>query len=632
MPSTLAKRNAILSFLLGAVSVAPGCGERLALRVELQTPVSPDPFADVAVVRVSADLDRGVQRLGEVRWDQGPVVLPQISNPAVQRIVVEGLDETGRVISSGATGPLDLLTAPPSGPLTIDFTRIGVLSSWPESVVPRQDGRSVDLGDGRWMVVGGLGDDGCAREDTQVYGPERRSGRPGPMLPGGRGGAFSPLSLGNGEVLVVGGNRYEGCATPIGSAPWRLNADGRAFPGDPLDWPDGAAVAVLRPDLVLAAGGRGPVTAQTDVFGLDPQSFRNEVVGSLSVPRAAGTLVALDRQRALVLGGQARTSTSSALRDAAVFEPSRGATLDERIDLGAPLVDGTAVRTAAGSIILVSPDLAGGRTDIKAIVVKRERSLPLGDVTPVTVAAGTTAGPLLALGDGSLLELATDRLEWIQLLPRQARSIPVEQGPLTGGRLADGTVLLFDAEGRRFTFNPGPAAVLGWRGPAGALVAVEGPSIGLGVVPLRPARWRLTREGLEAEQSASDVELGEWAVAVDRTWADFDLTVDLEGSPGSRALVLWGATDDQFTYLSLGATAEIGRLGARPPTCDVRPGPANDIAWTNQVRVRREGRRVTVQWSPGGRLVCTFSGETGWLGLGVANGTMTFRRVRVGLP
>ncbi len=654
MPSTLPKRNAILLFLLATVSTASGCGQRLAFDVVLRTPSDPDPFADVRLLRVSADLDRGVQRLGEVRWDQGPVVLPRISNPAVQRIVVEGLNEQGVVISSGASGPLDLLQSPPDGVLTIDFSRVGAVSLWPEESDPRRGGRAVPLTDGRWIAVGGSGADGCPREDTQIFGPGREEVQVGPFLPGGRAGDFLVLPLGNDELLVTGGVSFEDCDTERAPIPYLLRpSDGLAFPGAALDWAPGAAIAALREDLVLAAGGWREDLARTEVFALDPQVFKaapssgglagaNELLGTLSIPRAGGTLVALGPNRALVLGGQTRTSTDSALDDAAVFDATRGTSLDERIGLGEPLVGAPAQRTAAGSVIVLSPDLSasGFRSEVKAVTVKQARSAPLGDVTAVTVVTGTATSELMTLGDGSLLKLGPDGLDWIQLLPRQAR--PVEnpstmdetiEGPFIGGSLNDGRLMLLDPEGRHTTFNPGPAAVLGWRGPAGALVLAEGePNLGIGLVPLRPARWRLTRDGLEGQQNADDVELGEWAVAIDRTWMDFDLTVDLRAQAGSEAMVLWGAEVDRFTYLAVGAAIQIGRFGSAPPTCDEGIGPARtDFAWATEVRVQRAGQRVTVRW-PQGQLTCTFNARSGWLGLGVRRGTVTFRSVRVGLP
>ena len=634
MPSTLSKRNAIMLLTVGIVSASVACGERLALNVVLKTPTSPDPFAGITLIRVTADLDRGAQGLGEVRWDQGPVTLPVVSNPAVQRIVVEGLDSSGRVVASGASLPLDLLRAPPDDPISIDFTRIGVLSAWDDPGTGRRGARTVQVAADRWMVVGGLDSEGCAVPGTELFGPGRADIQAGPVLPGGRGGDFSALALSGGEVLVVGGTPVDGCTPTTPVVPWRLDPrGGPVVEGPALDWPAGIAVAALSESLVLAAGGWGPVTARTEVFGLDPRTFATRLLGSLSIPRARGTLVALGSQRALMLGGQTQTSTASALLDASVFEPSRGATLDERIGLGAPTVDGAAVRTAAGSVAALFPDPVAGRSEVKSVVVKSERDIPLGDVTPITVVSATATASLLLLADGSLLHLSADAVEWIQLLPRQSVRVPVAS-PLYGGVIGDGNVLLFDTEGRMFTFNPGPASVLGWRGPAGALQAVEGRNLGLGLVPRRPAGWRLTRDGLEGEQPAEGVELGEWVVAIDREWDDFDLTVELFAEPGGRGLVLWGADRDRFTFVEVGPGVRVGRFGeTRSLPCPTPIGPGDtDQAWSTVLRVRRERQTVTIEWSDEPELVCTFDGQQGWLGLGVSQGKVTFRRVRVGLP
>ena len=633
MPSAQAKRNAISLFLVGIVSSQVSCSERLGVEVILRTPEAPDPFAGVARLRMIADLDRGVEQLGVVRWDQGPVALV-ISNPAVQRLVIEGLDADDRVVSSGASRTLDFLAEPPDGPITIDFTRIGVLSQWSETVAVRRGGQAVDLGDGRWLAVGGLDDAGCPREDTEIFGPARRRDRVGPPLIGGRTGDFSALPLANGEVLVVQGIRYADCARASDSVPVRLDpSSGRAVSASaPVEWPAGTAVAPLSSTLVLAAGGLGSVTARTEVFGYNPQSFSNQVVGTLSIPRARGTLVALGPQRALMLGGQTQTSTDSGLGDASIFEPSRGTTLEERISLGAAVVEGPAVRTAAGSVVYLLADSVAGRSEVRTVVVKREREVPIGDVSPVTVTTSTESGRLLPLADGSLLRLGRRQLDWIQLLPRQAVSVSVEEGPLYGGMIGDGTALLFDPSGRRYTFNPGPASTLGWRGPAGTLRATEGPSLGRGLVPRRPARWRLTVEGLEGSQPAEGVELGEWVVAVDRIWDDFEFLVSVRAAPSGRAFLLWGANRERFTYVDLGATLRINRFGVRGPPCETAAGPDPGAeGWSGEVRLRREGRRVTIE-TPTAALSCAFDDVSGWLGLGVAEGTVTFANIRVGAP
>ncbi len=633
MPSTLSKRNAILAFLLWIAAAVSGCEDRLDVELFLRPPTTPDPFQGVTRLRISADLDRGVQSLGVYRWDQGPLRLPVVSNPDVRRLVVEGIDDTGRVISSGATPPLDFLGAPPDRAIPIDFTRVGVLSSWPEPGTVRVGGAAVLLGPGRWMAIGGVDGDGCPREDTEVFGPLRADVRPGPSLVGGRTGDFSALLVSDAQILVVGGTMYERCGT---TAPWRparlVLGEPTAAMGPPLEWPAGAATAALSETLILAAGGAGPVTARTEVFGLDPRTFNNRVIGSLSIPRAWATMIRLDVRRALIMGGLAQTSSASAVVDASVFEPSRGSTLDARIPLGGPLIGAPALRTAAGSVVVLTSDPGSDRTEVNAVVVKQERDIPLGDVSPVTVVTSTEAGRLVPMGDGSLLRLTERQLDWIQLLPRQVRSLEIEAGPLFGGPMTDGGVLLFDVEGRRYTFNPGPGAVLGWRGPDGALSATERPRDGLGLVPLRPGRWRLTRDGLEGEQLLDGVELGEWAIAVDRQWGDFTLQVDVRAPTGGRALVIWGATAERFTFAEVGSSIRIGRLGASAPVCPFAGGPAGGVdGWSSRLQVRREGRRVTIEAGTE-TLECVFDATTGWLGLGVGRGTITFREVRVGLP
>lgn len=639
MPTTLSKRNGIVSILLGIMSGVGGCSERLGVEVVLRASMDPDPFTDVRRLRVSVDLDEGARTLGEFRWDQGPVRLPVIASPSVRRVVVEGISEAGRVVSFGATQSLDLLTSPPQAPIRIDFSRVGVLSTWGDGAPDRRvGGRAVQIEDGRWLAVGGQGDDGCLREDTRLFGPRRDQARVGPPLPGGRQGDFSALRLETGEVMVVGGRLSEACSPGVARLPWRLNPlDGRSVRGVAVDWPPGAAVATLSETLILAAGGQGPVAAQDEVYGLDPRTFVDQLVGRLSIPRAEATLVALDRRRALVLGG--RTQTATAVTDAAVFEPSRGATLDERILVGGPVAAG--LRTAAGSVLVLTPD-GRTRTEVKAVVVRQEGELPFGEVSFVTVATGTDTTSVVPLGDGSLLRLGRRRIDWIQLLPRQSVSVadaggprpgpfdgPLE-GPLIGGVLGDGTALIVDPTGRQYTFNPGPAAILGWRGPGSPLLATEGPTLGRGLVPRRPDRWRLTRDGLEVNQPPDGGDLGEWAVAVDRRWTDFALSVDLRAQPGARALVLWAAEPTRFSYVEVGANLRAGRFGSRSLPCSAVPGPGRpDRPWSARIQILREGRRVRVEQPAGPALECSDDGRPGWLGVGVGLGTVSVRQVQV---
>ncbi|MEM7676046.1 MAG: hypothetical protein AAF449_08590 [Myxococcota bacterium] len=405
---------------------------------------------------------------------------------------------------------------------------------------------------------------------------------------------------------------------------------GQSTVGMPLDWPLGIAVAALSDSQILAAGGLGLVTARTEVYSLDPRNLTSRVIGPLSIPRAHSTLIALGSQRALVLGGQTMNATTSAVLDASIFEPTRGTTLTERIPLEAPAIGSPAVRTAAGSVLLLSPDRNQTLTEVKMVVVKRDQDAPIGDVTRVTVITSTSTGPVLSVRDGSVLRFGADRIDWVQLLPRQAVSLSYD-GEGAAGSLADGRVLIVGPEGRTSTFNPGPSAVLGWRGRAGALVASEGRSLSIGMVPRRPAKWRLTRDGLEGGPT-SESESGEWAVAVDRTWGDFDLTVEARGEAGSRAWLLWGASPDRFTYVEVGSSLRIARFGARVPDCERVEGPSTAASpWSSVLRVQRLGRRVSV-FTDDRSLTCVFDDVTGWLGLGVGLGTVTFSNVRVGLP
>ncbi len=620
------------------------CSSKLALDVRLIEALRPDPFEDVATVRLRALEGGRLVRVGEGRWDQGPLDLDTLVSPEADRFVVEGLSSDGRVVSSGASGPLDLLTAPPEDGLEIVFTRVGVLSVLEEADTERIGGRAVELPGGGVLVAGGVDADGCAREDTEIYSMEGARLERGPPLVGGRVDDFHLLALGDGRSIVVGGRAANGCGAAQdtdrvvvfdGRSARNVEAVGFNIPG--------ASYAVVASSEIVAAGGEGDIVSRTQVARLDLASGAVRSIGTLDAPRAWASPAVISSGRIALLGGRAQRDPATALDSTSVFVPSRGAALDERIGLGRALVAPATRRTAAGGVVY-----AGGRSrtgeghaEVRMLVVKTERDFPLGDSTVVTSISSTIAdGRFVDVGDGSALLLSRERRAayWTQLLPRRARALDTEGAALIGGgRLADGRVVLRSEAGAYLSFNPG-LSPLGIAARDGRLAVDEGEvldGVGVGVVPLRPDAWQLTTEGLvvtRPDALEGEVVPNEWAVFVGDDALDFDLELDVRLEPRARAAVLFGLSDQRFDHVVLGGQISAHR---QDTTLDCPPvdAPVLEVSGFHRVRVVRSGERVTVAIDGATRFECVLrSPRVGRVALGGISGSATFDRVTRSAP
>lgn len=617
------------------------CSSKLALDVRLTTAVRPDPFDDVATVRLRALEGGRLVDVGEGRWDQGPLDLPTLVSPEASRFVIEGLSEDGRVVSSGASGVLDLLTAPPEDGLDIVFTRVGVLSVLDDLGTPRIGGRVVELDDGTLLVAGGVDESGCAREDTEIYSMDGARLERGPPLVGGRVGDFHLLPLDDARSVVVGGEAAPGCgeAVPAGDV---VVFDGRSArrvpaPGFNLR---GASYAVSSATEIAAAGGEGDIVSRTEVLRLDLGSESVRSIGTLDAPRAWAQGVVVSSGRIALLGGQAQRDTATALDSTSVFVPSRGAALDERIGLGRPLIAPAASRTVAGGVVYAAGRSATGEghAEVRMLVVKTERDFPLGDSTLVTSVSSTVSdGRFVGVGDGSVLLLSNDprRVFWVQTLPRRARALDAEGAVLLGGgRVADGRVILRAQGGRYFSFNPG-LSVLGVLARQGRLAVDEGEvldGVGIGVVPRRPDAWQLTTEGLVVTQPDAlegEVRPNEWAVFAQDTQLDFEVAFDMRLTSNARAALLFGLEDQRFDHVVLGARISAHRQDTilDCPTVE-RPELANGAF--HRVRVTRSAETITVAVDGADVFGCALrSPRAGRLALGGVSGVVAFDRVAI---
>jgi hypothetical protein len=641
MPPLFVKLNALL--LIGGLLA--GCTRKLDITVELYWPETPDPFERLETVRMTALVGGQTIVLGEDRWDQGAIELPTGIDPSVERLVVEGLSG-GEVISSGASGPLDLLGEPPDGALRIQFSRVGVLSLLSDRGPVRRRGQvALPLQDGRVLFLGGRDENGCMVESTEVVSLDGIE--PGPPIMGGRAGDFYAGLLPDGRALVIGGEVAPDCgATRLAEDVAIIDVvEGTArIARVSADlWRPGSAVAAVSSALAIIGGGDGDPLPSSAVHRFSPTTLEFNQIGNLESPRTDASAAAISDQRVLFVGGRSNTSTQSALDSATVFVPEAGAPLTDQIRLGRRVIAPAVITLRSGAVIAAGGIGADGSAAdrIDSIVVRTEREFPIGDTSTVTVLPQPIArGRLTELQDGSLLLLpeANAAPQWIRFLPSRAVAIdPVEgvAGPFAGARTTDGRALLRSEEGVYLSFNPGPSAALGVYGAGGDLSA--GPHE-LAIVPLRPASWERTEEGLAGFRAAPPGNLvpEELAVLSDRSTGDFEISFDLALEGLAKAAIAFGMEDDRFDYVVLAGASFVERALAGQSRGKVACTAAETRVLAepgfHRVRVARRGGRVRLDVGADGtdELLCdTPRPEAGRIALAIVTGRATFNRVEL---
>lgn len=654
MPRVRRKLNAtLLGGLLAACFLSAGCTRKLDITVALDRPVAPDPFDDVRTVRMRALVRGRVVTLGEDRWDQGPVRLPELIDPEVERLVVEGLTEEGVVVSSGASGPLDLLRSAPDESIQVFFSRVGALSRLDRSGPARRGGAAaVATRDGRILFLGGRDDAGCMVERTDLFGvPDSLT--PGPLLTGGRSGAFVAQRMPSGRVLIAAGEVAPDCGAGVPSEEVAIVDPEEGTTRVGLVGPEaarpGAAIAAVSDGLAVIAGGAGdgPIPSSI-VHRLSPRSLEVNVIGMLESPRANASPAVVSDQRVLLVGGRSTSSTSGALGTATVFVPERGSPLAEQIRLNAKVIEPAVLTTRAGSVLVAGGTDPRGEPSsrVDMVVVRTERDFSLGDTSTVaTLPTPLVGAGLTELGDGSVLLIPSEEgepLQWLRFLPQRIEEVPLPEGvaggPLVGGPIADGRVVLTGPDGAFFSFNPGPAAVLGVAGAAGDLG--EGDHE-LGLSLLRPSAWRRTPDGLVGSRTAppGNILPTELAVLQPTRADDFEITFDVSLQGLAKAALVFGMVDDRFDFLVLGETSFVDRAPAGAsrgdPACTAAETRTLASPGFHTVRIRRTGGRVALDLDADGteELECdTPRPEAGRIALALITGTAVFDRLSFLVP
>jgi hypothetical protein len=644
-----------------------GCTRTLPIRVELEDARAPSPRSDgfrrnVQTLRVKALVGGNLEILPDTGANEGEVRIDDTIAPTVRRLVVEGLDEDQQVFASGQSAPLDLLRDPPEdGIVTIYFSRVGELSLTAERGAIRQGMKALSLDGERVLFAGGI-ENGCTPIDTELYEASETRISVGPVLAGGRVGDFRIVPLPNGEVMVAGGDE-----APCGSSTatrasesfgWLrfdpLGSDTRT-PG--VRFPNGAAIGAVSDREVVLAGGLVGDTATETVLGLtfDEQGSSLIRIGGLGLqevprPRAFASIVPITELRLLLVGGSTTSEFSGALGTATAFIPSSGLEIEAEIALLERVIEPGVASALSGSVwIAGGRDATGaGSTTLQSVVVRRASESSLGDGSLGDAAAmngelpvGMARPTILPVGTAGALVVPDDETS-LAFVDSFGVATAVERdpqlglvGPLVGGAIGDGTIVLRDASGSYVRFNPGPVAVLGAAGGADgrSLGSSSGP---LGISFLRPGAWERSEAGIRNKTfiAGSNTPPGELAILSDESFGDFVLEVDYTPGPLGQPALIFSFAPGDYAYYDLSSFTRLLKVGPGViPDCVtlVPTGISDPVRHT--VVLRRSGLRLTLQVDAES-FVCDVDADSrfavaGPLGLGVINGQVTFERVRI---
>lgn len=281
------------------------------------------------------------------------------------------LDDGRVLVAGGLAEGIPLATVEIYDPAADAWSSVASMS------VPRLGHSLTVLDDGRVLAAGGsaLESDGAAaggqtlrtEASTEIFDPATSTWSPGGAMGTARFEHTATL-LGDGRVLMVGGLGPTGEGDAVGALAsteiYDPAADAFVGSTDLAAARANHAAARLNDNAVIVSGGAGGENGDislpsVEVF--DSRAASWSTVGAMGTTRTGHTATALDDGRVLVAGGETvRRGERRSLTSGEIFEFDRGATGEWRSagDMACPRSEQAAVLLDDGSVLVIAGDAA----------------------------------------------------------------------------------------------------------------------------------------------------------------------------------------------------------------------------------------------------------------------------------
>jgi Galactose oxidase, central domain/Kelch motif len=182
------------------------------------------------------------------------------------------------------------------------------------------------LPNGTVLVAGGIGPDGNATAEAEIYDPTSGTWSQTGSMHVARNAPSATL-LPNGKVLVAGGNTCA-CGTPSG-----VTATAELYDPASGTWSLTGSMAVARNDhtatllpdgKVLVAGGDNESATFASAELYDPATGTWSPTGSMTTPRSGQTATLLPDGKVLAAGGLSDVTSAIAVASAELYDPTTG--------------------------------------------------------------------------------------------------------------------------------------------------------------------------------------------------------------------------------------------------------------------------------------------------------------------